>query len=94
MNLMQMAPLDPGVIGALIPVVAIIGGISLAIVKVFTNHQKEMAKMMREDMNRNHGDNQALVDELRALRAEVAQVRESQNLIIINQDDQIQERTQ
>ncbi|MCB0825744.1 MAG: hypothetical protein KDC26_06105 [Armatimonadetes bacterium] len=86
--------LDPGTLALLIPIVAIIGGITTGVVKIFTNHQKEMARLMREDLNRSHGDSQALVDEIRALRAEVAHVRESQNQLIINQDDQIQERTQ
>ncbi|MEZ5163225.1 MAG: hypothetical protein R2688_05640 [Fimbriimonadaceae bacterium] len=81
-------------IGALILVVAIIGGNLVGDSQGFYKSPKEMAKMMREDMNRSHGDSQALVDEIRALRAEVAHVRESQNQLIINQDDQIQERTQ
>lgn len=66
--------LDPGIIGVFIPIVAILVGGAIAITRMFTAHQKEMAEMMRV-----HSDQPALVDELRAMRAEMVVLRDRVN---------------
>ena len=69
------AQMDPEVMVFLIPIVAIgIGGL-IAITTMLTNHQRKMAELLRKDAQAQPG----LVDEIRAMRGEMAELRDRVN---------------
>ncbi len=59
----------------LIPIVAILIGGLIAIVTMMTNHQRKMAELLRRDVQQQPG----LVDEIRAMRSEMADLRDRVN---------------
>ena len=67
--------MDPGMIGVFIPIVAILIGGLIAITTMLTNHQRKMAELYRQDNVNQPG----LVDEMRAMRMELADLRDRVN---------------
>lgn len=67
--------MDPGMIGVFIPIVAILIGGLIAVVTMLTNHQRKMAELYRQD----HMNQPGLVDEIRAMRGEMAELRDRVN---------------
>ena len=67
--------MDPGMIGVFIPIVAILIGGLIAVVTMLTNHQRKMAELYRQDNMNQPG----LVDEIRAMRGEMADLRDRVN---------------
>ena len=62
----------PEILALLIPLAAVVGGISLAILGMFSSHQRKMAEIMQ----RNAGPEvDELTHEVRKLRVEVAQLK-------------------
>jgi hypothetical protein len=58
-----------------IPIVAIVIGGLIALVTMLTNHQRKMAELLRKDVQQPTG----LVDEIRALRGEMSELRDRVN---------------
>ena len=74
MGTLFIAELDPGVIGVFIPIVAMMVGGLIAVTRMFTNHQRQMAELMRRDVQ-----NPDLTAEIRAMRQEMAEIRNRVN---------------
>jgi hypothetical protein len=66
--------MDPGIIGVFIPIVAIVIGGIIAVTTMLTNHQRKMAELYRRDAQQ-----PGLLDEIRAMRAEMADLRDRVN---------------
>lgn len=62
-------------VAVFIPIVAILIGGLIAITTMLTNHQRKMAELMRRDVQNQPG----LTDEIRAMRAEMADLRDRVN---------------
>lgn len=77
--------LDAGSLGVLIPLSAIVLGITSGIVANLTKHQRQMAEIMRGTGNRIHEDSR-LVEEIRALRSEVSDLKDRVNAVAIASD--------
>jgi len=69
------AQMDPEGLVFMIPIVAIAIGGLIAITTMLTNHQRKMAELLRKDMQAQPG----LVDEIRAMRSEMAELRDRVN---------------
>ncbi len=69
-----IAQVDAGVVAVFIPVTAILVGGLIAITTMMTNHQRKMAEILRKDVAQ-----PSVVDEIRAMRAEVAELRDRVN---------------
>ena len=67
--------MDPEGLVFMIPIVAIAIGGLIAITTMLTNHQRKMAELLRKDMQAQPG----LVDEIRAMRSEMAELRDRVN---------------
>ncbi len=59
----------------LVPIVAIVIGGLIAIVTMMTNHQRKMAELLRQDFQQQPG----LVDEIRAMRSEMSELKDRVN---------------
>jgi hypothetical protein len=70
----MLAAIDPGVVGVFIPVVAILVGGMIAVTKMFTAHQREMAQLVRRDVN-----SPDLATEIKAMRHELVELRDRVN---------------
>lgn len=68
----------------LIPIVAIVMGIGLAIIRTLTTHQQRMTELIHQ--NRTAGVQPELLEELRALRSEVRDLRDRVNQTAIDRD--------
>lgn len=73
--MIPIAQVDAGVVAVLIPIAAILVGGLIAITTMMTNHQRKMAELLRKDVQAQPG----LVDELRAMRAELSELRDRVN---------------
>ena len=62
-------------VAVLIPIVAIVIGGLIAITTMLTAHQRKMAELFRKDVQGQPG----LVDEIRAMRSEMADLRDRVN---------------
>ena len=62
-------------VAVFIPIVAIVIGGLIALVTMLTNHQRKMAELLRRDVQAQPG----LVDEIRAMRGEMADLRDRVN---------------
>jgi hypothetical protein len=69
-----LAQADPEII-FIIPIVAIVVGGLIAITTMLTHHQRKMAELLRKDAQEKPG----LVDEIRAMRGEMADLRDRVN---------------
>jgi hypothetical protein len=84
MNLQQqIAAIDAGVLALFIPIFAILTGGVIAITAMMMKHQREMAEKMSTGQQLG---NTEMIDEVRALRGEVAQMREIQAQTMIALD--------
>lgn len=72
----------PEIMVFMVPITAIVLGIGAGIAKSFMNHQKEMAEVM----HRTRSSDTAVLQELRALRAEVGELRDRVNQVAIVSD--------
>lgn len=79
-----LAQVDPGAIAVLIPVVAIVIGGLIAITTMLTNHQRKMAEIMRKDVQ-----NPDLVNEVRAMRQEMAELRDRVNQQALSLEERV-----
>ena len=66
--------MDSGTLALMIPIIVIFTGGLIAIAGIVTSHQRKMAEMVRQ-----HQNEPELIDELRAIRAELADLRDRLN---------------
>ncbi len=66
--------MDPGTLALMIPIVAIVGGISAGIFKMYTEHQERLAALRVQSGGR---VDTGVTDAVEALRVEVAQLRDT-----------------
>lgn len=71
---------EPETLGIMIPIVALL----IPIVAILTRHQRSMAELIHGSHHAQQ--NQAAAAEIQALRAEMASLRESVNMMIVNRD--------
>lgn len=75
MNPQQLlSAIDVAVIALMIPIIAIFTGGAIAVASIITKHQRQMAEMIRKEQKE-----PGLVDEIRAMRAELADLRDRVN---------------
>ncbi len=68
--------MDPGLIGVFIPILAVIGGLGIAALKIWTSHQMKMRQMPGGDIERLSEAVQQLHDEFGSMREEFAELNE------------------
>lgn len=69
-----MTAFDTGSLALLIPIVAILIGGLLSVLKLMTNHQRQMAELYRQ--NQQQPD---LLEEIRSLRGELSEMKDKVN---------------
>ena len=74
MSTESLLALDPGEVAVFIPIVAIFMGGLIAVASIFTKHQREMAEKFHKQQNQPE-----LIDEIRAMRADLADLRDRVN---------------
>ena len=81
--------MGPGEFEALIPIVAIVIGGLIAVAAIMSGHQRKMAELVRKDQQE-----PGLVDEVRAMRAELAQLsdRVNQQTLAIDSSSAVQQQ--
>ncbi|HXH61533.1 MAG TPA: hypothetical protein VNI20_09260 [Fimbriimonadaceae bacterium] len=70
----MIANLDAGAIAVLVPIVSILVVGAFAVAKMLTSHQRQMVELMQRQSNE-----PGLVDEIRAMRREMAELRDRVN---------------
>ncbi|MCW5935712.1 MAG: hypothetical protein KIT11_00190 [Fimbriimonadaceae bacterium] len=71
------------ILALLIPVFAIVGGIATKVMRDLAEHQRKMAELLH---GRSSAGDQMVLEEIRALRGEVADLRDRVNQVALNSD--------
>lgn len=84
--------MDAGILALMIPIIVIFIGGLIAVAGIMTSHQRKMAEMVRKSQNEPQ-----LIDELRAMRGELADLRDrvnQQTLAIESRSSEQNQRTE
>lgn len=85
LTLLAQSFLNPGTLALMIPIVAIVGSMTVGVIKYMADHQRKMAELMRAPQQ-NDAVVQQLAAEVRALREAVASMNDKVNQSVLAAD--------